>query len=64
MTMEGTLDKATNTLTLVGEAPDMNRKMVKHKTVSKMPDDNTIQFAMYMGDAKEPAFTILYKRRK
>jgi hypothetical protein len=64
MTMEGTRDAATNTLTMVGEGPDMNGKIVKHKAVSKMPDDNTIQFSMYMGDAKEPQFTILYKRRK
>ena len=39
-------------------------KPTKHKTVSEMPDDNTINFAMYMGDAKEPMFTIVYKRKK
>ena len=27
-------------------------------------DDDTIHFGMYMADAKEPAFTILYKRKK
>jgi len=64
MTMEGTRDAATNTLTMIGEGPDMTGKTVKHKAVSKMPDDNTIQFAMYVGDAKEPQFTILYKRKK
>ena len=64
MVMEGTRDAATNTLTMIGEGPDMNRKTVKYKAVSKMPDDNTIQFAMYVGDAKEPQFTILYKRKK
>jgi hypothetical protein len=29
-----------------------------------MPDDNTINFSMYIGDGKDPAFTIVYKRRK
>jgi hypothetical protein len=28
-----------------------------------MPDDNTINFAMFMGDGKDPAFTIVYKRK-
>jgi Protein of unknown function (DUF1579) len=64
MVMEGTLDPATKTMTMVGEGPGMDRKIVKHKTVSKMVDDDTMQFGMYVGDAKEPAFTILYKRKK
>lgn len=64
MTMEGTRDAATKTLTMVGEGPDMTGKTVKHKAVSHMPDDNTIHFGMYVGDAKEPQFTIVYKRRK
>ena len=64
MTMEGTHDPATKTLTMVGEGPGMDGKPVTHKTVSQMPDDNTINFSMFMGDAKEPAFTIVYKRRK
>jgi hypothetical protein len=64
MTMEGTRDAKTNTLTMIGEGPDMAGKTVKYKAVSKMPDDNTINFSMFAGDAKEPQFTILYKRRK
>jgi predicted phage gp36 major capsid-like protein len=47
-----------------GEGPGMDGKPTKYTIVSKMPDDNTMNFAMYMGDVKEPAFTILYKRKK
>lgn len=64
MLMEGTYDEAKKTLTMIGDAPGMDGKMTKHKAVSTMPDDNTINFAMYMGDVKEPAFTIVYKRKK
>lgn len=64
MTMEGTRDPATKTMTMVGEGPGMDGKIVKHKAISQMVDDDTIQFGMYVGDAKEPQFTILYKRRK
>ena len=64
MTMEGTYDKPTKTLTMAGEGPGMDGKPAKYKAVSVMPDDNTINFSMYMGDAKEPAFTIAYKRKK
>jgi hypothetical protein len=64
MTMEGTYDKATKTLTMTGEGPGMDGKPTKYKGVSVMPDDDTINFTMYMGDVKEPAFTIVYKRKK
>ena len=64
MVMEGTYDKAKKTLTLEGEGPGMDGKPVKHKSVSVMTDDNTIMFNMYMGDSKDPTFTIEYKRKK
>jgi hypothetical protein len=64
MTMEGTYDAKTKTMTLTGDGPGPDGKPTKHKTVSTMPDDDTINFAMYMGDAKEPMFTIVYKRKK
>ena len=64
MMMEGTYDKAKKTTTMFGEAPGMDGKPTKHKIVTVMPDDNTMNFAMYAGDAKEPSFTIVYKRRK
>jgi hypothetical protein len=64
MMMEGTYDKAKKTMTMFGEAMGMDGKPAKHRIVTEMPDDNTMNFAMYMGDGKEPIFTILYKRRK
>jgi len=64
MITEGTYDQATKTMTMTGEGPGMDGKPMKHKMVSVMPDDDTMNFAMYMGDVKEPMFTILYKRKK
>jgi len=64
MVLEGTFDKATKTLTMSGDGPGMDGKPTKYKSVSVMPDDNTINFSMYIGDVKEPTFTIVYKRKK
>jgi hypothetical protein len=64
LVMEGTHDPARKTITMVGEAPGMDGKPTKYKSVSVMPDDNTINFSMYVGDGKDPAFTITYKRKK
>jgi Protein of unknown function (DUF1579) len=64
MLMEGTYDKEKKTMTMTGEGPGMDGKPTKFKAVSVMPDDDTINFNMYMGDAPQPAFTILYKRKK
>jgi hypothetical protein len=64
MVMEGGYDARTKTLTMSGDGPGMDGKQTKFKAVSKMPDPDTIDFAMFMGDGKEPAFTIVYKRKK
>jgi hypothetical protein len=64
LTLEGTYDPATGALTLTGEGPGMDGKPTTFRSVTKIPDENTINFSMYMGDRKEPAFTIVYKRRK
>ncbi|HET6575142.1 MAG TPA: DUF1579 domain-containing protein [Fimbriiglobus sp.] len=64
MVMEGTYDKAKKSMTMTGDGPGMDGKPTKWKSVSHMPDDDTIHFSMYMGDGKEPAFTIVYKRKK
>lgn len=64
MLMEGTFDKATKRQTMIGDGPGMDGKPVKFKAVSEWVDDDTVNFSMYMGDGKEPAFTIVYKRRK
>ena len=62
--MEGTYDKEKKTLTMTGDGPGMDGKPTKFKSVSVTPDDDTINFRMYIGDGKEPAFTIVYKRKK
>lgn len=64
LVMEGTYDKATKTQTMSGTAPGMDGKPEKFKAVSEMKDDDTVNFSMYVGDGKEPGFTILYKRKK
>lgn len=64
MVMEGTYDKEKKALTLAGEGPGMDGKPTKYKSVSVMPDDDTINFTMYIGDGADPAFTIVYKRKK
>lgn len=64
MVMEGTYDKSTKTMTMFGDAPGMDGKMAKHRIVTQLTDENTMNFAMYLGDDKEPGFTILYKRKK
>lgn len=64
MIMEGDYDKATKTLTTAGDGPGMDGKVTKWKSVSVMPDDDTVNMSMFVGDAKEPMFTVLYKRKK
>ncbi len=64
MTIEGDYDAAKKTMTTIGMAPGPDGKMHKHKMVTVMPDDNTMNFSMYMGDGKDPMFTIVYKRKK
>jgi hypothetical protein len=64
MVMEGTWDKEKKSMTMTGEGPGMDGKPTKFKSVSEMVDDDTMNFRMYMGDEKEPGFTIQYKRKK
>jgi hypothetical protein len=64
LVLEGTFDAATKTLTMTGDGPGQDGKPTRHKAVSVMPDDDTINFSMFMGDTKEPMFTIVYKRKK
>lgn len=62
--MEGNFDAAKKVLTLTGEGPGSAGKPAKMKSTTTMPNDDTIEFAMYEGDSKEPAFTLVYKRKK
>jgi hypothetical protein len=64
MIMEGTYDKEKKTLTMTGDGPGPDGKPAKWKSVSVMQDDDTTVFSMYVGDGKEPMFTIVYKRKR
>jgi hypothetical protein len=64
MVMEGTYDKEKKTLTQEGESVGDDGKPMKLKSITEIPDDHTINFSMYMGETKEPTFTIVYKRVK
>jgi hypothetical protein len=64
MMMEGSYSKDKKTITMIGDGPGMDGKPAKWKSVSKFPDDDTIEMAMYVGEAKEPMFTMTYKRKK
>jgi hypothetical protein len=63
MFMEGTFDKDKKQMTMTGDGPGPGGT-VKFKSVTTFQDDNNIVFDMFMGDGKDPAFTIVYKRRK
>jgi len=62
--MEGTYDKDKKALTMTGDGVGMDGKPARWKSVSTMPDNDTIHLSMFVGDAKEPMFTITYKRKK
>ncbi|MBY0458615.1 MAG: DUF1579 domain-containing protein, partial [Gemmataceae bacterium] len=62
--LEGVFDKDKKTLTMSGEGPGADGKTGKYRSVTTFVDDNTTNFAMYTNDDKEPAFTIVYKRKK
>jgi hypothetical protein len=64
MLLEGTFDKDKKTLTWLGEGPGQDGKMTKYKEVVEWKDDDNFVFNMYPGDAKDPMFTIAYKRKK
>ncbi len=64
MILEGTYDKEKKTLTMSGDGPGMDGKPTRYRSVSVFTDANTTNFRMYVGDGKDPAFTIVYKRKK
>jgi hypothetical protein len=61
---EGTYDKATRTLTMEGTGPGFDGKPMKYKSVTVMPDDDTINITMYMGEGKDAACSVTCKRKK
>jgi hypothetical protein len=64
MTLEGTYDKAKKTMTMAGEGPGVDGSKTKYRMTTEMPNDDTMNFTVWMGDAQHPSFTIKYKRRK
>lgn len=64
MSMEGSYDGQKKVLTMIGDGPDMTGKVVKWKSVTETKDSDTVLMSMYVGDGKEPMFTITYKRKK
>ena len=66
LVMEGTYDKAAKKLTMTGQGPGMDGKMVTLRMVTTWKDDNTRVFQMFMPgpDGKEVCgLTITYTRR-
>ena len=64
MLMEGTWNAAKKTMTMSGDGPGTDGKPAKWKSVSEMTDENTETMSMFVGDSKEPMFTMIYKRKK
>jgi Protein of unknown function (DUF1579) len=62
--MEGTYDKEKRTMTMAGEGPGMDGKPTKYRSVSRMTDKDTLEMTMWIGDGKEPMFTVTYKRKR
>lgn len=62
--MEGDYDKDKKTMTMAGKGPGMDGKVTTWRSVSRMPDNDTVVMSMYVGDGKEPMFTVTYKRKK
>jgi hypothetical protein len=67
MLLEGTMDAAKKTLTMIGEGPGPDGKPVKYKNVTHFPDADHQTFTMHMVDAdgkETKMFTIEYVRKK
>jgi hypothetical protein len=62
--MAGDYDAGKKALTMTGEGPSMDGKMTTYKSVTVYPDPDTFKMSMWVGDAKEPMFTVVYKRKK
>lgn len=62
--MEGTYDTDKKAITMTGEGPGPDGKPTKMRMVTHFKDDDTMHFEMFMGDGKDPGFTISYKRKK
>lgn len=62
--MAGDYNADKKTMTQEGEGPGMDGKAAKYKSVTEFPDADTMTSTMWVGDGKDPAFTVTYKRKK
>lgn len=62
--LEGMLDPATKTMTMTGDGPGPDGKIIKHTIKTIWKDDDHFTFNMFHGESKESVFTIEYKRKK
>jgi hypothetical protein len=64
LVMEGTFDATKKAMTMSGDGPGPDGKPAKYKTVTTWKDEDNVTFELFMGDEKQPGFTITYKRKK
>jgi hypothetical protein len=62
--MEGSFDKAKKTVTMSGEGPGPDGKTTTWRSVSRFPNNDTIEQSMYVGNGADPMFTVTYRRKK
>ena len=61
---EGIYDEAKKTLTQVGDGLGFDGKPTKHTWVTTLKDEDTFDLSIFFGEVKEPALTVIYKRKK
>ncbi|MBX9681675.1 MAG: DUF1579 domain-containing protein [Gemmataceae bacterium] len=64
MVFVGDYDAAKKIITMSSEGPGPDGKTTKWKSVTQLPDADNMHFSMFVGDGKEPMFTVTYKRKK
>ncbi len=67
MLSDGTYDKEGKVLTMTGDGPGPDGKMIKHKMVSEMKDNDNMVFTMSSPDKDgkdQVMMTIVYRRKK
>jgi Protein of unknown function (DUF1579) len=62
--LTGDYDKEKKTLTQTGDGPGMDGKVATYKSVTVFPDADSMTMTMWVGDGKEPMFSVAYKRKK
>jgi hypothetical protein len=64
MVFEGDYDAAKKAIVMSTEGPGPDGKLAKWKSVTQLQDADSMHFSMFVGEAKEPMFTVTYKRKK